>query len=183
MSRSPHRLRGDPAECWQAILFGEILREFGGPAILRDSPTIRLPRSGRWESGLGRVTPALDDALGATAFAIAWRWACVELQANAWPGWSQIARHAIGEHVVETSQGALAHDIGKSRKAITGVPEGTAPRSWRLLLPTPVAICVSDGRETDWTEVDRLADVVASWLDVSWEVVSTPHQASRQGRG
>jgi hypothetical protein len=171
MSRSPHRLRGDAAEGWQALLFGEILREIGGAWLVREAPAIKLPRSGRWESGLGRITPALDDALGATAFAVAWRWACAERQANAWPGWSGIARHALDAPVTEGACEGLALASDGTRLSIAATSQGPGARGWRLLLPQPAEIWVSDGGGRDWSEVDRIADVAAAWLDADWAVV------------
>jgi hypothetical protein len=120
-----------------------------------DQETIRLPRSGRWESGLGRVTPALDDALGATAFAVAWRWACAEKEANAWPGLPLIAQKAVDAPIIRHAGPALAISSGVVVRAAAGA------RTWEL---HGSAISVDRADAADWREVDRLADVAAAWL-------------------
>ena len=172
MSRSPHRLRGDVAECWRAVLFGEIVRAVGGPLTVRAEPTIRLPRSGRWESGLGRITPALDDALGATAFAVAWRWACAEVGANAWPGWPLIAAKSVDGPIVTGDGVALAWDVGGQGVSITDRPPLSGGRSWRLRLEREVSeIAVRGALDVDWTAVDGIADVLAAWFDRPFEIL------------
>ncbi len=170
MSKSPHRLRGDAADCWRAILIGEILRAVGGPATVRSGPTIRLPRAGRWQDGLGRIAPALDDALGATAFAVAWRWACAEAGANAWPGFELIARKAVDGAVTVGPGTPLAWDLGEVGAAVVGTSM-VGGRTWRLALAPVVDISVSIPGAADWTEVDRMADITAAWFDAPWEVV------------
>jgi hypothetical protein len=169
MARSPHRLRGDPAECWERLLFGEILRAADRPVSVLAEPTILLPKSGRWETGLARLRPALDDALGSTALAVAWRWACAETAGHAWPGWPLLAR-------VATDRTVTTHDAGP-RAVLLGprpvdVEEAPAPgsRSWTLLLPEGRSVTVGvpivvEGR---WEEVDRIADIAAAWLGAPW---------------
>ncbi len=137
--------------------------------VVRDEPTIRLPRSGRWETGLGCIAPALDDALGATAFAVAWRWACAEKEANAWPGLSLIASKAVDEPVTVTETDALATWSGRSVARVVPAPVDAGGRSWSLRLPERAAVLsISDGRAADWSEVNRIADIVAAWFDVPW---------------
>lgn len=165
VSHSPHRYRGDPAECWRSVLFGEILRAIDRPAVIAPQETIRLPRSGRWESGLGRITPALDDALGATAFAVAWRWACAEKEANAWPGLPEIARHALEAPCSVGAVAGLAVIAGSAPITITAAK---AERNW--LLGDIAVIGVSRVDAADWSEVDRIADILSAWFDVPWSI-------------
>lgn len=164
MSRSPHRLRGDAAECWRVVLFGELVRVLDAPVAVRAGESVRLPRSGRWETGLARIRPALDDALGATAFAVAWRWASAERGASAWPSLELVARKAVDHPVTQAEQSALAVVAGTH---VTEGPGGV--RSWVLSLPEGESV-VSVDAERDWSEVDRIADIVAAWLDAPWSV-------------
>lgn len=166
MSKSPHRLRGDPAEAWRTLLFGEILRTLDAPAIVRAEPTIKLPRTGRWESGLARLRPALDDALGATAFAVAWRWACAEVDANAWPSLGLVARKAVDHAIDERPLDVLA------RVGDVVLRDGQGPgRAWVLALPGGVSVVSAENAGyRDWSGVDRIADIAAAWFDVPWSV-------------
>jgi hypothetical protein len=166
MSKSPHRFRGDAAESWRAVLFGEIVRGLDVPLAVRDEATIKLPNSGHWESGLARLRPALDDALGSTAFAVAWRWACVETQANAWPGLPLIARKATDRAVTAEAMAPLA-----THGHLT-IQEGAGARAWRLRLPdgSESVVGVSGTSPRDWGEVDRVAHVLAAWLDADWSI-------------
>jgi hypothetical protein len=167
MSRSPHRLRADPGEAWQRLLFGEIVRAHGGPVTVRDERDLRLPRSGRWESGLARLRPALDDALGATALAVAWRWACAEAGANAWPGLPLVARKATDAVVRVASIEPLA--AFESGEQVT--EQGGALR-WELLLPSGVAgVGVDRAGGIDYGDVDRIAEIAAAWLEADWRRV------------
>jgi hypothetical protein len=166
MSRSPHRHRADEGEVWRLLLFGEIVRAVDRPTVVRDEPTIRLPRSGRWESGLARVRPALDDALGATALAVAWRWASAERDELSWPGHPLVAAKATDRPVrVEAGLEAWARFDGGGE-----VGDGPGDRTWTLLLDDRrhVALGVRGVTGIDWSPVDRCADVLAAWLDRPW---------------
>lgn len=169
MSKSPHRLRGDPSEAWRVLLFGEVLRTLDAPAIVRAEPTIKLPRSGRWESGLARLRPALDDALGHTALAVAWRWSCAELDANAWPSLGLVARKATDHPVEEQPLDAMAR-IGDV--VVRDGPSGG--RMWVLALPGGASVVsVENAGCLDWSEMDRIAAIAAAWFDVEWHVEGT----------
>ncbi len=168
MSRSPHRHRADVDEVWQLLLFGEIVRAVERPLVVRDEPSVRLPRSGRWESGLARVRPALDDALGSTALAVAWRWACAAQGENAWPGLGLVARKATDrERRLDATLVPWA-SFGAGGEVIAQEGE----RTWRLALDHRriISIGVRGLRGVDWCEVDRTADVLAAWLDRPWSV-------------
>ena len=65
MSKSPHRFRGNAAECWRYLIAGEVMRVLDAPLVVADVPAVKLPKSGHWEAGLARVRPALDDSLDA----------------------------------------------------------------------------------------------------------------------
>lgn len=166
MSRSPHRLLGGPADCWRLVLLGGILRALDADAEVVPEPIVRLPRTGRWETGLARLRPALDDALGATAFAVAWRWARAEADRNAWPGATLVARKAIDGtvHPLSAGTGLLARAAGVE------VVEGAGERVWRL--EGAGALAVRGRIDRDWREVDRIADVAAAWLDADWRVLT-----------
>lgn len=167
MSRSPHRHRADAAEAWQRLLFGEIVRARGGIVTVRDERDLRLPRSGRWESGLARLRPALDDALGATALAVSWRWACAELDANAWPGLPLIARKATDAAVHVAPMPELA--VFSSGERV--FEQGGAVR-WELVLPSGTAsVGVDRASGVDFGEVDRIAAIAAAWFDADWRRV------------
>ncbi len=169
MSRSPHRLRADADEVWRWLLFGEILRAVDRPVVVRDEPTIRLPRSGRWESGLARVRPALDDALGSTALAVAWRWACAERDELAWPGLGLVAGKATDRPVrLDAGLEAWARFEGGGE-----VVAKTGARTWRLHLDASRSLDIGVRGLTgvDWSPVDRCADALAAWLDLPWTVV------------
>lgn len=164
MSRSPHRHRGDAAETFTRIVFGELVRAARQACVVRGEAEVRLPRSGCWESGLARVRPALDDALGATAFALAWRWACAECAANAWPDLPRIARHATDHRVDVAGIGALACFADGN-----AVVESGGQVRWELedrgrwtgigMVATPAF---------DLGPVDAVADIAAAWLDRAW---------------
>jgi hypothetical protein len=172
MSRSLHRLRADEGEVWRLLLFGEVVRAVDRAVVVRDVPTIRLPRSGRWESGLARVRPALDDALGSTALAVAWRWACAECGENAWPGLDLVARKATDRDVrVDAGMGLPARFDGGG-EILEEAGTGTGARSWSLDLDgrQRVSVGVRGVGAVDWSGVDRTADVLAAWLDRPWTV-------------
>lgn len=168
MSRSPHRLRGDAAEAWRTLLFGEVLRALDESMLagltVRASSTVKLPRSGRWQTGLSALRPALDDdVLGHTALAVAWRWACAEVGANAWPSLALVAHKAVDAPLCEADQQPLARAAG------CVVDEGPgAGRVWRLALDTPAVLRVQTSQPVDFTEVDRVARIAAAWLDRPW---------------
>lgn len=164
MSRSPHRFRGDAAECWITVLFGEALRALDRPVTVPAGGNVKLPKSGHWESGLARIRPSLDDALGATAFAVAWRWACAEVNANAWPGLALVAEKAVDSAVYVGEPGVLAQAGDVSIAAGEG-----AGRRWVAKIDgREVVLRVSTPDAADWASVDRIADVLAAWLDVTW---------------
>lgn len=167
MSRSPHRLRADPAEVWTRLLFGELVRAVDRDVTVRDEPTIRLPRSGRWETGLARVRPALGDALGSTALAVAWRWACVDQGALAWPGLNLVARKATGRRVVTAAVDALARFEGGGA-VLEGRAAGACSWTLRLADGKEIAVSLTGPAAGSLSEVDRLADVAAAWLDATW---------------
>ena len=161
MARSPHRYRGDAAEVWSRLLFGELVRVMGEDVVVRDEPDVKLPGSGRWEEGLARIRPALDDALGSTALAVALRWSCADLAANAWPGLPLIARKATDARVTGASMSELA--VFASGAAIVETGGAT---SWELRLPSGISsVGVVSASRTDFGEVDRIADIAAAWLD------------------
>ena len=168
MSRSLHRHRADVDEVWQWLLFGEIVRAVDRPLVVRDEPSIRLPRSGRWEAGLARVRPALDDALGSTALAVACRWACAAQGENAWPGLGLVANKATDrEQRLDVTLVPWASFSGGGE-----VIARDGERTWRLALDVRrhVSIGVRGVDDVDWSEVDRTADVLAAWLDLPWNV-------------
>ncbi len=161
MSRSPHRFRADPAEVWKTLLFGEIVRAVDRDVTVREDRSIRLPRSGHWESGLARIRPALDDALGATALAVAWRWACAEFDANAWPGLELVARKATDRAVQSGPMQEMARFAGGG-----GVIDGGGSRCWSLWRDGRCIAAVGvDGVEAPPEEIDRTAAILAAWLD------------------
>lgn len=165
MSRSPHRLRGDAAEAWRMLLYGEVLRALEASMLagltVQDGPTVKLPRSGRWQTGLSALRPALDDdVLGHTALAVAWRWACAQVGANAWPSVALVASKAVDAPFRQATQKPLAVSAGCVIDEAPG--EG---RMWQLLLDTPATLRVWTEREVDFTEVDRVANIAAAWLD------------------
>jgi len=147
------------------LLLGEVLRALD-PSMLsdltvRDSPTVKLPRSGRWQTGLSALRPALDDdVLGHTALAVAWRWACAEVGANAWPSVALIAAKAIDTPLKQAAQQPLASSAGCIIDEAPG-----AGRAWTLLLDEPATLRVWTAGEVDFTEVDRVASIAAAWLD------------------
>ena len=165
MSRSPHRFRADPAEVWKVLLFGEIVRAIDLDVTVREGPSIRLPRSGHWESGLARIRPALDDSLGATALAVAWRWACAEQEANAWPSLELVARKATDRFICVEPMEELARYAGGG-----GVVDVGGARCWSLWRE---GRCISsigvDGIDVSSEAIDRTADVLAAWLDADWK--------------
>lgn len=161
MARSPHRYRGDAAEVWSRLLFGELVRAIGEDVVVRAEPDLKLPRSGRWEEGLARIRPALDDSLGSTALAVAWRWTCADLAANAWPGLPLIAKKATDARVTAASMSELA--VFASGVAIV---ESGGATCWELHLPSGVSsVGLAKALRTDLGEVDRIADIAAAWLD------------------
>jgi hypothetical protein len=167
MSRSVHRERGDAAEAWRVLLFGALVRAVDEPVVVRAGPLIRLPRSGRWETGLARLRPALDDALGSTGLAVAWRWACAETGGNAWPSLELVARKATDRDV---TAGVLT-SMARFEAACEVVEDGGAVR-WELQLPgRVVSVGLSSPREADFRDVDLVANVAAAWLDLSWRRV------------
>lgn len=173
MSRSPHRLRGDAAEAWRLLLFGEVLRALEEAGLtqvnVRDAPTVKLPRSGRWQTGLSVLRPALDDdVLGHTALAVAWRWACAELEANAWPSVSLVAHKAVEIPIESRQQDALATG---SDLLIDESPG--AGRQWVLLLAQPSVLRVRAKADVDYAQVDRVAGIAAAWFGVKWRVAES----------
>jgi hypothetical protein len=163
--KSPYRFRGDAPECWRAILFGEIVRSLDLPVQVREDPSIRLPQTGRWENGLAQVRPALDDTLGATAFAVAWRWVTTEKRDHAWPGLPLIAQKATDQSVKIARMEPMAICGGSIQ-----ILEGAGERTWRATFPFHVRseISVSGAKDHDWSEVDRVADMLAAWLHAEW---------------
>lgn len=171
MSHSPHRLRGDAAEIWRLILFGEVLRALEGSGLegltVRASPTVKLPRSGRWQTGLAALRPALDDdVLGHTALAVAWRWACAQMGANAWPSVALVAAKAVDAPVVEAQQAPLA----LSRDFVIDDAPGEG-RQWCLHLSKPSVLRVHAAESVDFSEVDHIADIASAWLQTRWSLV------------
>jgi len=172
--RSPYRLRAGPAEVWERLLAGELIRVVDRPLQVRGEQSFRLPGSGRWEAGLARIRPAFDDMLGDTALAVAWRWACAERGCNAWPGWPLLAAKATDqpvEVVEELPAWAMSPD-GALRIDDQPASAGAALR-WRLELPEgPVTVVLSGDRQQlrsiDTDRVDRVADMTAAWFDVPW---------------
>lgn len=172
MSRSPHRLRGDAAEIWRLILFGEVLRALDDAGLqattVRANVTVKLPRSGRWQTGLAALRPALDDdVLGHTALAVAWRWACAETGANAWPSVALVAAKAVDVPVVEAEQAPLA----LSPDFVIDDEPGDG-RRWRLHLSEPSVLRVHTAESVDFGEVDRVADIASAWLQTRWSLVA-----------
>jgi hypothetical protein len=156
--RSPYRLLGGPSDCWRLLLAGEILRAIDADAEVLPEEVVSLPRTGRWETGLARIRPALDDALGSTAFAVAWRWASAEQGRSAWPGLTLVAQKATDRRVSPLwSPGILARADGVE------LATGGLTRAW--VLEGGARIGVRGGGSVDWREVDRIAAIVAAWLD------------------
>lgn len=165
MSKSPHRLRGDASEVFRYLLFGEILRAFELPAEVRDEPSIRLPMTGRWEQGLARVRPSLDDALGATAFAVAWRWASAEHDRNAWPGLVLVARKAVDVEIVPARLDVMARmRVGDRVIEVREGPWNEGDRGWRLA-PGVGEILVRGAEGVAFGEVERIAEIARAWLE------------------
>lgn len=172
MSHSPHRLRGDAAEAWRLLLFGEVLRALEDAGLqqvtVRANVSVKLPRSGRWQTGLAAMRPALDDdVLGHTALAVAWRWACAEFDANAWPSVGLVAKKAVDVPVVEAEQAPLAF----SPQFVIDETSGDG-RQWCLHLSEPSVLRVRGADSVDFSEVDRIADIASAWLQTRWSVVS-----------
>ena len=170
--RSPYRLRAGPAEVWERLLAGELMRVIDRPLQVRGEQSIRLPGSGRWEAGLARIRPAFDDMLGDTALAVAWRWACAERGCNAWPGWPLLAAKAT-DQAIEVVDGLASHAMSTDTVLrIVSDPDGGA-LAWRLALPEgPATIGLAGDRarlrSIDVDRIDRVADMAAAWLDASW---------------
>lgn len=174
MSRSPHRFRADAAEAWCLLLFGEALRalEDAGEEhfVVRAGESVKLPRSGRWQTGLAVLRPALDDdVLGDTALAVAWRWACADVEANAWPSIGLVARKALRRPPAVAEQRPWA----MAEKVMLAQGGGGDGHAWTLELPEPVAFRVEGASGVDFSRVDRVADIAAAWFDVGW-ARSTP---------
>jgi len=158
---------GDAADCWRLILTGEIVRAAGAPASVRDEPPIVLGRSGRWQTGLARLGPALDDALGATAFAVAWRMACAQHGRRAWPGARMVAETAVGELVGACEEGLACAGCVR----VFDSARSDADRSWVLGAGEAVVAVIG---AIEWTEIDRTADIAAAWLDLDWSIATRP---------
>jgi hypothetical protein len=165
MSRSPHRYRADAAELWSRLLFGELVRAIDREVVVRDEANLRLPRAGRWETGLARVRPAFDDALGSTALAVAWRWACAESDALCWPGLPLIAEKATDRPVRRAFlRDELALFVGGGRIAADG-----GRCRWLLWRADGLRASIAvEGVSFDPHEVDRAADVAAAWFEADW---------------
>lgn len=177
MSRAANRDRGVPAECFRAILFGEILRAFDRPVTVRADRDLRLPRTGRWERGLAQLRPALgDESLGSTAFALAWRWVSTECGTQGWPSLQRIASHATDcpIAVAEIEELALI-DLGGGQQArIVEAEVGREGRSWIYSASFPpgerTTLSVGNPGDLDFHEVDRIAGIVVAWLGGTLDV-------------
>ena len=172
MPSLPHR-RADPADCWSHLLFGELVRLAQRPVVVREDRTIRLPRSGRWQQGLARLRPGLDDALGSTALAIAWRWACAETEARGWPSLQLIAERATDSGVRAAPMAELARFAGGGR-----IVDGPGEVTWELGALARLGIT---GLAADWREVDRIAAIAAAWLDQPWRRIGPHREATNAG--
>lgn len=163
---------GDAADCWRLLLLGEILRALDLPVRVRDEPPRPLRRTGRWESGVGALRPALDDALGGTAFALAYRWASAEQGRRAWPGALLVAEKAVDREVSAADLPELALALRPAAPVrIHAAPGPVGGRTWLLSGARRLAaVSVDDAGAADWAGVDRTADIAAAWLDLSWSV-------------
>lgn len=113
----------------------------------------------------------MDDVLGDTAFALAYRWATAERGERTWPGALLVAQKATDRTVEAEAMESLAC----CRVGEWAIAEGAPPsqgRGWTLLSPKPLTIHVDDARLAPWEEVDRIADIASAWLGIDWRILS-----------
>jgi len=164
--KSPRRELGGPPDAWRLVLLGECVRVLDRPVRVRPESVQRLPNSGHWERGLAQLRPAMDDVLGATAFAVAWRWGCASIGRNAWPGAALVCEKAT-DRLVTVEPGLPAFAQSGEFRLFPDVGD----RSWILEGVATFGVSGPVAR-VDWSEVDRVADIVSAWLDVPWSVAT-----------